>query len=101
MASTHDDVFGLIGAGDVAAVRALLGEQPWLAAGGDDGGGPPLPRPRYRMDRGMVEAVRPHVDRLNVFEAAAFADLDRLTELLAEDAELVDAMGGDGFSPAP
>jgi ankyrin repeat protein len=99
MASTHDDVFGLIGAGDVAAVRALLGEQPWLAAERDDEGVSPLLRARYRMDTGMVEAVRPHVDRLNVFEAAAFGDLDRLTELLAEDAELVDAMSGDGFSP--
>ncbi|MFL5791892.1 MAG: ankyrin repeat domain-containing protein, partial [Actinomycetota bacterium] len=86
-------------AGDVAAVRALLGEQPWLAAERDDEGVSPLLRARYRMDRGMVEAVRPHVDRLNVFEAAAFGDLDRLTELLAEDAELVDAMSGDGFSP--
>ncbi len=41
----------------------------------------------------------PHVDRLNVFEAAAFGDLDRLTELLAEDPELVGVMSGDGFTP--
>jgi ankyrin repeat protein len=36
---------------------------------------------------------------MNVFEAAAFGDLDRLTELLAEDPQLVDAMSGDGFTP--
>ena len=99
MASTSNDVFGLIDAGDTDGVRALLAEQPWLAAERDDEGVSPLLRARYRMDKGMVEAVRGHVDRLNVFEAATFGDLDRLTELLAEDPELVDAMSGDGFTP--
>ena len=99
MASTSDDVFALIDAGDTDGVRALLAEQPWLAAERDDEGVSPLLRARYRMDKGMVEAVRGHVDRLNVFESATFGDLDRLTELLAEDPESVDAMSGDGFPP--
>jgi ankyrin repeat protein len=34
-----------------------------------------------------------------VFEAAAFGDLDRLSEVLAEDPELVRAWSGDGFTP--
>src|SRR5580765_3210717 len=92
MASTSDDVFALIDAGDTDGVRALLAEQPWLAAERDDEGVSPLLRARYRMDKGMVEAIRGHLDRLNVFEAATFGDLDRLTELLAEDPELVDAV---------
>jgi ankyrin repeat protein len=54
---------------------------------------------RYRMDATLVAAVRPHVERLNVFEAAAFGDLDRLTELLASNPELVAAWSGDGFTP--
>src|SRR5262245_30349637 len=99
MASTSDELFGLIDAGDVDGVRALLGEQPWLAAECDDEGVSPLLRARYRMDNGMVEAVRAHVERLNVFEAATFGDLDRLTELVAEDPDLVDAVSGDGFTP--
>jgi ankyrin repeat protein len=99
MASTSDDLFGLIEAGDTDGVRALLADQPWLAAERDDEGVSPLLRARYRMDKGMVEAVRAHVERLNVFEAATFGDLDRLTELLAEDPSLVDAMSGDGFTP--
>jgi ankyrin repeat protein len=76
-----------------------LAEQPWLAAERDDEGVSPLLRARYRMDKGMVDALRAHADRLNVFEAATFGDLDRLTELLADDPELVDAMSGDGFTP--
>jgi len=99
MASTSGDVFSLIDAGDVDAVRALLDQQPWVAAERDDEGVSPLLRARYRMDTGMVEAVRTHVDRLNVFEAATFGDLDRLTDLLADDPDLVDAMSGDGFTP--
>jgi uncharacterized protein len=99
MASTSDDVFALIEAGDADGVRALLAEQPWLAAERDDEGVSPLLRARYRMDKGMVEAVRIHVDHLNVFEAATFGDLDRLTDLFADDPELVDAMSGDGFTP--
>src|SRR6188472_4786562 len=99
MASTSGGLFDLIDAGDVDGVRALLAEQPWLAAERDDEGVSPLLRARYRMDNGMVAAVRAHADRLNVFEAATFGDLDRLTELLADDPELVDAMSGDGFTP--
>src|SRR5262245_54049146 len=99
MASTSDELFGLIDAGDVDGVRALLDEQPWLAAERDDEGVSPLLRARYRMDKGLVDAVRVHVDRMNVFEAATFGDLDRLTQLLADDPDLVDAMSGDGFTP--
>ncbi len=99
MASTSDDLFALIEANNVDGVRELLAEQPWLAAERDDEGVSPLLRARYRMDRGLVEAVKQHVERLNVFEAAAFGDLDRLSELLGEDPDLIDAMSGDGFTP--
>src|SRR4029079_12915222 len=99
MASTSDDVFALIDAGDTDGVRALLAEQPWLAAERDAEGLRPRLRARYRMDKGMVEAVRGHVDRLNVFESATFGALDLLTELLAGDPERSDAMRGDGFTP--
>jgi len=99
MASTPDDLFALIDEGDVEGVRSLLAEQPWLAAERDDEGVSPLLRARYRMDRGLVEAVQRHVERLNVFEAAAFGDLDRLSELLGEEPDLIDAMSGDGFTP--
>ncbi len=99
MASTSNDLFALIEANNVDGVRELLAEQPWLAAERDDEGVSPLLRARYRMDRGLVEAVKQHVERLNVFEAAAFGDLDRLSELLGEDPDLIDAMSGDGFTP--
>ena len=91
MASTEDDLF----ASDRGRRRprrfaALLEEQPWLATDRDDDGVSALMRARYQMDRGLVAAVRAHVAELDVFEAAAFGDLDRLSELLAADPELVE-----------
>jgi ankyrin repeat protein len=99
MASTGDDLFALIEADDADGVRALLVVQPWLAEERDDQGVSPLLRARYRMNAALVAAVRPHVERLNVFEASAFGDLDRLSELLADKADLVAAWSGDGFAP--
>jgi ankyrin repeat protein len=99
MASTGDDLFALIEADTTDGVRALLAAQPWLAEERDDQGVSPLLRARYRMNAALVAAVRPHVERLNVFEASAFGDLDRLSELLADDAGLVTAWSGDGFAP--
>ena len=99
MASTEDDLFALIAASDVRAVRTLLEDQPWLATDRDEDGVSALMRARYQMDRGLVAAVRAHVDELDVFEAAAFGDLDRLSELFAAETDLVSAASGDGFTP--
>jgi len=99
MTSTDDDLFALIAASNVRGVRGLLEDQPWLATDRDDDGVSALMRARYQLDRGLVEAVRGHVEEMDVFEAAAFGDLDRLSELFAAGPELVDATSGDGFTP--
>jgi len=99
MTSTSGDLFGSIFASDVDAVRALLDEQPWLATERDAEGVSALMRARYQMDPALVATVRTHVDELDVFEAAAFGDLDRLSEILGQDPDLVDARSGDGFTP--
>jgi ankyrin repeat protein len=99
MASTEDDLFALIAATDVRAVRGLLEDQPWLATDRDEDGVSALMRARYQMDRGLVAAVRAHVAELDVFESAAFGDLDRLSELFATEPDLVNATSGDGFTP--
>jgi ankyrin repeat protein len=99
MASTSDDLFRLIAEHDARGVRELLDEQPWLATQRDELGVSALLRARYEMDKALVAAVRPHVSELDVFEAAAFGDLDRLSEVLAGDGDLVDARSADGFTP--
>ena len=53
---------------------------------------------RYRSDRALTGAVRAHVDTMDLFEAASFGELDRITELLAYDPALIDGFSGDGFT---
>ena len=57
-----------------------------------------LMRARYRCDRGMIEAVQSRVPEMDLFEAAAAGDLDRLTELLSDRSLPVAAPSGDGFT---
>ncbi|HEX6845191.1 MAG TPA: ankyrin repeat domain-containing protein [Actinomycetota bacterium] len=99
MASTSQGLFEAIEAGNVEVVRAILAEDPTLATARDAEGVSALLRARYRFDRGLIEAVHAHVPTLDVFEAATFGDVDRLTTLLEADPGLVVARSGDGFTP--
>ena len=99
MASTSDDLFASIEAVDVDRVRALLEQDPTLAVARDTAGVSALMQARYRFDRGLIEAVKDLVPQLDVFEAAAFGDVDRLTLLLSDDPTSVGAISGDGFTP--
>ena len=78
-----DELFAAIQAKDAARVRAILGSDPSIASARDDEGVSALLRARYTLSRDVVEAVRSHVQGLDVFEAAAFGDVDRLAEVLA------------------
>lgn len=99
MASTSEELFAAISAGRVERVREILQADPTLATARDDRGVSALMQARYRVDRGVIEAVKAHVDTLDVFEAATFGDLDRLTELLEADPSAATAGSGDGFTP--
>jgi ankyrin repeat protein len=99
MTSTDGDLFEAIEASDVEGVRRILRSRPELAASRDADGVSALLRARYRLDRALVEAVRAQLPALDVFEAAALGDLDRLATLLADDPALASARSGDGFTP--
>jgi uncharacterized protein len=98
MASTSDQLFDAIEARDVGLVRALVDADPAIATSRDPNGVSALMQALYRFDLSLVDAVKAHVDALDVFEAAAIGDLDRLTELLSEDPASVTAYSGDGFT---
>jgi uncharacterized protein len=57
----------------------------------------PVLQALYEGDRERAEALRGR--ELDVFEAAALGDADRLRALLDEDPSLVDAWSSDGFTP--
>ncbi len=98
MASTSEELFAAIEAGDVAGVRVMLDEDPSLATARDAEGVSALMRARYRFDRGLIEALQSRVREMDLFEAASAGDLDRLAELLAYDPASVDARSADGFT---
>jgi uncharacterized protein len=98
MASSSEDLFAAIEAGDVDGVRASLDADPSLAMARDHEGVSALLRARYRRDRALVEAVKARVPSLDGYEAATFGDLDRLAVLLAADPDLTQRRSGDGFT---
>jgi len=98
MASTADELFEAIEAGDGARVDTLLDADTALASSRDASGVSALMRALYRFDKPLIETVKRRVDDLDVFEAAAFGDGDRLTELLGDEPSLVTSYSGDGFT---
>lgn len=97
MASTQE-LFEAIEAGDDARVDTILDADPTLASSRDASGVSALMRALYRFDKPLTETVRRRVDALDVFEAAAFGDVDRLTELLGDEPSLLMSYSGDGFT---
>lgn len=59
----------------------------------------PLLQALYRRDDDEVARLRASVASLDVFEAAALGDVERLDTLLEDEPELVDAWSPDGFRP--
>ena len=98
MASTSGDLFAAIDTGDGSEVRAILARDANLAGSRDGDGVSALMRARYRNDRTMMDAIIARLSEFDVFEAAAFDELDRITELLAYGPALVDAHSPDGFT---
>jgi ankyrin repeat protein len=98
MASTSEDLFTAIEAGDAAGVESILDADPAAGAARDSSGVSALMRALYRFDPGLVETVKGHVGALDVFEAASLGDRDRLEELLDAEPLAATAYSGDGFT---
>jgi len=96
--ASSEELFGAIGSGDVDAVRALLTEDPLLAAARDEHGVSAALRARYHREPEIEAAIRAVGPPLDVFEAAAFGDGARLTEVLDEDPAGSTSFSADGFT---
>ena len=89
------EIFEAIESGDAERVRKLAD----AAAERDADGVSALLFAQYYGRGDLVEALRPRKGALDVFEAAALGDVDRLRELLDADRGLVNAYAADGFFP--
>lgn len=68
------------------------------ALGWDAGAPSPVREALYRGDRAAAEAAAKGIE-LDVFDAAALGDVERLLELLGDSPDLVHVLADDGFTP--
>lgn len=93
------DLFQAIAGGDVATVRSIVADDPARAQARNDAGVSALLWAKYHRQDMALHALLGVKPALDVFEAAALGDLDRLTALLDADAAAVKAVAPDGFTP--
>jgi uncharacterized protein len=91
-------LFNAIRVGDIAAVARSLDADPSLAAARQDGVSAVL-WARYCHRPDVATIIRARLTRLDMFEACALGEADRVAALLAEDAMRANAVAPDGFGP--
>lgn len=92
-------IFESIYAGDVDAVRAALADDPSQAAARDENGRSAVRAALYVHKQDVADVLLEAKPELDVFDASAAGDVDRLTELLDGDADLISAYSEDGYTP--
>ena len=92
-------IFDSIKAGDVEAVQSAVRNDPSAVASRDENGLSAVRAALYAHKQDVADALLEAKPELDVFDAAAAGDVDRLTELLDGDGELVRAWSEDGFTP--
>jgi len=89
------DVFEAIRSSDLDRVRELAAH----AVDRDEDGISAVLLARYYGRDDMVEALMPAPEELDVFEASALGQSDRVRELVETEPELASAWSPDGYTP--
>lgn len=92
-------IFEAIQAGDTDELRKALRDDPGAAGARRDDDVSAVRAALYVQRQDLADVVLEAGPELDVFDAAAVGDVDRLTELLDADPSLVGAWSGDGFAP--
>ena len=92
-------IFDSIRDGDLDAVEAAIKEDPAAASTRDASGLSAVRAALYAHKQEVADVLLEAGPELDVFDAAAAGDTDRLTELLDGDEALVGAWSDDGFTP--
>lgn len=85
--------------GDVAKVKEMLSEDPLLAQSKDQNGVSVILKATYYGKRDVVDALLASGVQLNIFEAAATGQTDRVKILLEEEPASLNSYSPDGFAP--
>ena len=94
-----DDIFRAIREGDLVTIARLLERDRSLARARNQNGVSALMQAVYENRPEVVDALRCSAGELDLYEAAALGDVDRLQKLLGGDASQVNSQSSDGFTP--
>jgi uncharacterized protein len=92
------DLYEAIAAGDLGALTTMLAEDPTLGASRHSSGATPVLYAMYQQEPELARALAKLVGPLNLPEAAALDEVERVTGLL-DAGEPVDGRTPDGFTP--
>jgi ankyrin repeat protein len=93
------EFFTAITQGDVVKVKEMLKADPKLARAKDEKGVSAILKARYYGKKEVAAALLATGLELNIFEAAATGQTERVRALLKQDAGLANAFAPDGFHP--
>ncbi len=93
-----DDIFDLVQAGDVAAVKARVASEPGVTRARSAQGLSPIQTAFFMGRHAVVAALLAAEPELDAFEAAIVGDVRQLAERLDEDPDLLTAYSPDGWT---
>lgn len=96
---TDTDMMTAVKAGDVNAVKAMLAENPSLVNATDDAGNSAILIATYWGKGDVAGVLLAHDPQMNVFEAAAAGQLNRVKQLVEDNPALIHDWSHDGFTP--
>ena len=94
-----EELFRAVEEGDLDLVRKLVAEDPSCASARNEKGLSAVLAATYRHRQDMVDVLLAAGPELDVFDAAAVGELDRLGQLLDEEPAGATAFAPDGFPP--
>jgi ankyrin repeat protein len=96
---TRTEIFDAIEAGDLDRVRELVAADPDTALARDEEGLSAVMQARYHGHSEIVDLILTLDPELNVFEAAAVGDAERVRILIGGDTDVARSWSPDGFTP--
>ena len=93
-----DDIFGLVEAGDVAAVTARVASDPRVTRARNAQGLSPVQTAFFMGSHAVVGALLAAEPELDAFEAAIVGDVGQLAARLDADPDLLAAYSPDGWT---
>src|SRR5262245_60547978 len=85
--------------GDIARVKEMLEADATLAQARDEKGISAILKAAYYRKRDVVATLLASGIELNIFEASATGQTERVRELVKQDASLANSFSSDGFTP--